>query len=98
MYKFAKVFESNGFQVLVKKVKDEDVENTPPKISFIFYCACNTEVDIGSTFNGPRDFAQKKADRSFEIMDQSFIDGITEYFDPSWTAEELQAYINQPAE
>ncbi|OHU85519.1 MULTISPECIES: hypothetical protein [Pseudoalteromonas] len=96
MYIFAKVFESNGFQVLIRKFNGNEQESEPPKVSIILYCACGTEVDIGATFNGPEETAMLRAEHYFEKFDQDAVDRITSYMDPSWPAELLMLHLEQP--
>jgi len=73
MEKWAKLFESNGFQVLVTKEYDEDDDF--PKVSFAVRID-GAELSLGPVFKG--DNGEEQRDKMFEGVDQETVDGFTQ--------------------
>lgn len=68
---WAKLFESNGRQVLVSKEFDDD-DN--PKVSFAVRID-GSELSLGPVFSG--DDAESARDKFFESVDQETVDAFT---------------------
>ncbi|MEC4091826.1 hypothetical protein [Pseudoalteromonas rubra] len=90
---FAKLFESNGFQVLVKKAVSETSDGPRPKVSIILQPPCGGEVDIGIKVDELGEAAVAKRDKIFNHIDQQMIDGITQRLSPDMDKEELEAVL-----
>lgn len=73
MYKFAKVVESNGRQVLfIKSKTDVDGEDVP-KLSIIFHTDDETELDVGIVLPDSTNESWDKLDAVYgEFTDENF--------------------------
>lgn len=71
MEQWAKLFESNGRQVLVTKEYDDD-DN--PKVSFAVRID-GAELSLGPVFHGEN--GEEERDKLFELADQEMADGFT---------------------
>lgn len=72
MERFAKVFESNGRQVLVMKSTTSDDE---PKLSIIMRFSDGNEMDLGPVFD-----SDEELNSVFELVDQERVDNFTAPF------------------
>jgi len=93
MYKFAKVYESNGRQVLFMKSKtDVDGEDTP-KLSIIFHTDDETQMDVGMVLPDGSDESWDNLDKIFDDLTDKeamkIADGITSKIEPNMTAFDL---------
>lgn len=79
MYKFAKIFESNGRQVLATKGETEEGD---PKLSVIFHFDGGEQIDVGLCFEQHQ---WGDLDKAFEDIGQSHVDSITAKVTPGMT-------------
>ncbi len=80
MYKFAKVFESNGREVLIMKNKTEEGE---PKLSVIVHFDDGKQLDAGMVLQGG---TFENLDSLFELAGQGECDAVTKFITPGMTA------------
>ncbi|WOL24303.1 hypothetical protein fHeYen801_093 [Yersinia phage fHe-Yen8-01] len=75
MERFAKVFESNGRQVLVRKNASEDDK---PKLSIVLMVE-GAEIDLGIVFGDEDvDVAENKLNKAFDSYGQEQADFVTD--------------------
>jgi len=100
MYKFAKVFESNGREVLIMKNKNVDDKGTEtPRLSIIVHFDNGKQLDAGMVLQGG---TFEDLDGIFDAADQSTADAVTEFITPGMTAMDylmnLKEEVRQHAE
>ncbi|USE71518.1 hypothetical protein CTT31_20765 [Pseudoalteromonas maricaloris] len=93
MNQFAKLFESNGFQVLVKKSTLDTNDGTVPKVSIITRFSDDVEMDFGIELEADIDRCWDERDRIFDSINQNSIDSIFDTLSPDMTADEAVEHI-----
>lgn len=93
MYKFAKVYVSNGREVLFMKSKTDVGGEETPKMSIIFHTDDETQVDVGMVLNDGSDESWDNLDKIFEeLTDEAAMkiaDGITSKIEPGMSPFDL---------
>jgi len=83
MYDFAKVFESNGREVLIMKGKTVDSEGVEtPRLSIITHFDCGKQLDAGMVLQGG---TFEDLDKLFDAAGQDTADSVTEFITPGMT-------------
>lgn len=83
MYKFAKVFQSNGREVLIMKNKTEINGAEEPKLSVIVHFDDGKQLDAGMVLQGG---TFENLDSLFELAGQGECDAVTKFITPGMTA------------
>jgi len=83
MYKFAKVFESNGRQVLIMKGKTDVDGVETPRLSIIVHFDNGKQLDAGMVLQGG---TFEDLDGIFELTGQGECDAVTKFITPGMTA------------
>lgn len=82
MYEFAKVFESNGREVLIMKNKNVTDGVETPRLSIITHFDCGKQLDAGMVLSGG---TFEQLDKLFDTAGQDTADSVTEFITPGMT-------------
>ncbi|PCK30451.1 hypothetical protein [Pseudoalteromonas piscicida] len=93
MNQFSKLFESNGFQVLVKKSTHDTNDGTVPKVSIITRFSDDVEMDFGIELEADIDRCWEQRDKLFDGINQTSVDNIFENLSPDMSSEEVLEHI-----